>query len=123
GRPGEREEVRALGLVEAERARDRVEHLGGGVDVAALLQARVPGDADPGELCDLLAPQPRRAPPPRRDQADALGRDPLAPAADEGGQLVAADLVVAGGEARAGEGHAIRIATSGTGSLAVLVPG
>src|SRR6266540_7134995 len=63
------------------------------VDVAALLEPRVPGDPDPGELRDLLAPEPRRTPPAVRRQPDLLGRHPLATAAQEGGQLLATQTV------------------------------
>ena len=90
GHVGEPEQVVALVRVEQQRPRDRVEHLRGGVDVAALLEPGVPGHADPGERGDLLAAQAGRAAPRGRRQADLLGRDPLAPAAQEAGQLLAA---------------------------------
>jgi len=61
--PREVEEVGALGLRKPQRAGERVEDLRRGVDVAPLLQPRAPGDADPRELRELLAAQPRRAAP------------------------------------------------------------
>ena len=45
-----------------------------------------------GELRDLLAAQAGRAAAAARRQADLLGRDPLAAAAQERGQLLAADV-------------------------------
>ena len=89
---GEREQVRALVPVELQRSRDRVEHLGGRIDVAALLEPRVPRDADTCELCDLLATQARGAPSPRQPQPDVLGPDTLAPAAEERPELAAARI-------------------------------
>ena len=56
---------------------------------------------DPGELGDLLAAQARGAAPAAGRQADLLGRDPLAPAAQEVGQLLPADPA-AGRESRQG---------------------
>ncbi len=47
--------------VQPERAGHRVEHLGAGVDLAALLQPGVPGDADASQQSHFLAPQARRA--------------------------------------------------------------
>jgi hypothetical protein len=55
------EEVRALAGVEPERARECVEHLRRRLDVAPLLEPRVPREAHAGELGELLAPQARRA--------------------------------------------------------------
>ena len=60
---GEVEQVRALGRVEVEHPGERVEHARRRRDVAALLEPRVPGQPDPGELRDLLAAQPGRAAP------------------------------------------------------------
>jgi hypothetical protein len=81
------EEVGALGGVEGEHARDGVEHLRGGVDVAALLEPGVPRQPHAGELRHLLATQAGRAAPAVDLQPDLLGRDPRAPAAQELGQL------------------------------------
>jgi hypothetical protein len=52
---GEVEQVRALGVVELQRARQRVEHAVGGSGEVAALQAGVVGGADTGEDSDLLA--------------------------------------------------------------------
>ncbi len=62
-RVGEPEQVLALVRIEQQRPRDRVQHLRRGVDVAALLQPGVPGDADAGERGDLLAAQAGRTAP------------------------------------------------------------
>jgi hypothetical protein len=82
--------VIALVRVEQQCPGHRVQHLRRGVDVASLLEPRVPGDADAGQRGDLLAAQARRAAPGGGRQADLLRRDPLAPAAQESGQLLAA---------------------------------
>jgi hypothetical protein len=50
-------EVRALGLVETQRAGQRVDHRFARGQVAALLQTDVVVDTDPCELGDLLAAQ------------------------------------------------------------------
>jgi hypothetical protein len=86
--PGQLEEVGPLGGVEQQRAGEGVEDLHGDMDVAGLLQPGVPGDADRGELGDLLAPQARGAAPRPAGQSHPLGRDALAAAAQEGGELV-----------------------------------
>ena len=70
-------------------ARDGVEHLLRRVDVAALLEPRVPGHADARELRDLLAPQARRPAPSARGQADVARVDALPPAAQERAERVA----------------------------------
>ena len=117
GRTGEAEKVGVLVLVEAQRARDGLQDLLGRVDVAALLEPRVPGDADSGELRDLLAAQPRRPAPPDQRQADLLGRDPRATAAQEVRQLMAADLRFDG------RGHATRMTRDRTWYQVVRIPG
>jgi hypothetical protein len=53
---GEREQVLAFMDVEPQRVRYRTEHAAGGVNVSPLLEPRVPGQPDVGELRDLLAP-------------------------------------------------------------------
>ncbi len=87
GDVGEPEQVPALGGVQPERARDRVEHLDARVDRAALLQPGVPGDADPGQLRELLPPQPGGAAAGADGEADVLRADPLPAAAQERGEL------------------------------------
>src|SRR4030095_17019734 len=79
--------------IELQRARDRIEHLRGGVDVASLLEARVPGDAETGELSDLLPAKARSAPATQRTKADLLGPDALSTAAEEGAQLAPAQII------------------------------
>jgi len=81
--------------VEPQRPRDRIQDLRRGVDVAALLEPCVPGDADPGELGDLLPAEPRRAASSRRSQSDLLRSDALAATPEERGELLAPELVAA----------------------------
>jgi len=82
GRTGEVEEVRALGLVELQRAGQRLEHeLGDAADLAAL-QAPVVVGADAGQRRDLLAAQARHPPLAEARQPGLLGRD-VRPAGDE----------------------------------------
>jgi len=76
-------EVLALGEVEREGGRDRVQHLHRRVDLPALLEPGVPRDADPGELGHLFPPQARRPPAEAGRQAHILGGDPLSAAAQE----------------------------------------
>src|SRR5262249_35851142 len=90
------EQVRALVRVEEQRPGDGLEHLRGSVDVAALLEPRVPGDPDPGELRHLLAPQARSTAAPRGRQTHLIRRDPLPAPAEERGELAAADAVSVG---------------------------
>src|SRR5262249_16152954 len=91
----EQDQVGAFRGSHLEGARDRLEHRGGGPHVAALFQPRVPGGTDPGELCDLLAPQARRAAAAARAQPDVLGTDRLAPRAEKVCELGAARDAVA----------------------------
>ncbi|GMA26022.1 hypothetical protein GCM10025864_37810 [Luteimicrobium album] len=87
--PGEREHVLVLGGRQAHGHGQRVEDLPGGVDLAALLEPRVPGDAHPGPGRDLLAAQPRRAPA-RDGRQVVLGPvELLAPRAEERAELLA----------------------------------
>jgi len=58
-RPDQVKEVRALGLVELERAAHGVEHVVGHAAGVAALETRVVLDADPREQRHLLAPQAR----------------------------------------------------------------
>src|SRR5262249_61831173 len=91
---GEREEMRVLVVVELQRPRDRVEHLGGRVDVPSLLEPRVPRHPDTRELRDLLAPEPGRSAPARVPYADVVGLDALSAAPQERSELAAAELRV-----------------------------
>ena len=81
---GEREEMRVFVRVELQRPRDRIEHLRRRVDLARLLEPRVPGDAYSGELRDLLAAKTWSATPARGRQADLLRPEPFAPIAEKG---------------------------------------
>ena len=77
-------------VVEAQRARQRVEHLLGRVLVAALLQPHVVVGRHARQQRQLVAPQARHAPVPEIRKADVLGADELPPRVQE-----AADAVVA----------------------------
>ena len=79
----EQDQVGALGLAHAQRACERLEHLQRGAHVATLLEPRVPGGADAGELRDLLAAQARRAPAPAAGEPDVLGLEARAAVAQE----------------------------------------
>jgi hypothetical protein len=87
GVAGECEQVLALAGIQPERIRNRRQHTGRGPGLAALLQPRVPGHADTGELCDLLTAQAGGAPPGAGREPGLLGADPLASAAQERGEL------------------------------------
>jgi hypothetical protein len=86
---GEPVQVLALGPIEPERPGQRVEHLHARVDLAALLQPRVPGDADTRQQRQFLAAQPGRAPPRPARQAEVLGRQLRPPGAQELAQFLA----------------------------------
>ena len=89
-RSREREQRPALGGVEPQRAGERVEHLRRRVDVAPLLEPRVPGHADPRQRGELLAPQAGRpAAPAVVRESDVRRRQPRPPRAQERPQLIA----------------------------------
>jgi hypothetical protein len=73
----------ALGRAQPEGAGKRVEYLAGGGDVAALLQERVVGRRDAGELGDLLPPQARGAPAGAVGQPDVGGLEAGTPGREE----------------------------------------
>jgi hypothetical protein len=123
GHPREREQMRPLVRVEEQRPRDRVEHLRGRIDVPALLEPRVPGDADTGELRDLLAAKARRAPTAGRAETDLVGRDALAAAAEEGRQLAPPDLVRGTDAHRSHAGHDPSIPGPGRVRRVSVIPG
>ena len=85
GPAGSREvvQVGALVVVELERPRERLDHRLARVRALALLQARVVGRADAGELGEFLAPQPGHPARAEGDDPDALGREARAAAAEE----------------------------------------
>ena len=86
---GEREQVLALVGIQPERIRDRRQHTGRGPGLAALLQPRVPGQTDVGELGDLFPAQTRN-PPHSPIGKPHLGRaQPGAARAEERAQLAA----------------------------------
>ncbi len=78
----------ALGLVEAENPGEGVEDLLGGLRGAALLQAHVVVDADPGQVRDLLTAQPLHTAAAVGGDADGGGIDPGAPGAQEAREIV-----------------------------------
>jgi hypothetical protein len=86
--PREPVEVSALGLIEAEDAGERVEHLLGRLGRAALLEAHVVVDADPGQVRDLLPTQPLDPPVPVGGDADGRRVDPRTPGAQEAREIV-----------------------------------
>ncbi len=47
----------ALSPVQPKGARDRTQHMGTDIDRAPLFEPRVPGDADPRQLGNLLTPE------------------------------------------------------------------
>jgi hypothetical protein len=78
------EEVRALGRVELQRTRERLENLVGDAAGVAALEPRVIVDADPGEERGLLAPESRNASgPAERGQTCLLRRKLRAPRGQE----------------------------------------
>ena len=85
---GDPEEVRALGVVEAQRAGNSVEHLIGHIEVAALFEAAVVVHAHTRQLCDLLATQPRHpSRPARATDIDVVDAQARAAGAEEVPQL------------------------------------
>ena len=74
--------MRALVVVELQRAGDRVQHRRRHARVAALLEPHVIVDADARQHGQLLAPEPGHAAVAVSDgKTDGLGRDPGAPGA------------------------------------------
>ncbi len=80
---GQVEEMRPLGLVEAERARDRFEDTLRNARQVAALHPVVVVDADPGQGRDLLAPESRDLPRSVGGEADLPGSDLRAPRGEE----------------------------------------
>jgi hypothetical protein len=60
--PGQAQDVLVLGRGQLERPSQRIKHLPGRLDVAGLLEPRVPGHADPRQQGDFLSAQSRRPP-------------------------------------------------------------
>ena len=75
--------MRALGLVELERAGERLQHGLGDAAGVATLEPRVVIDADAGEDCDLFATETRDTPRSIDLQARLLGCDPRSPGGEE----------------------------------------
>src|ERR1700760_2460554 len=76
---GQVEQVRPLGLVQAERARDRFEDTLGNAGQVAALHPVVVVDADPGQGRDLFAPESRDLTRAVGGEADLARRDLRAP--------------------------------------------
>jgi hypothetical protein len=90
---GQSQHVAVLGNAEAQRAADGVEHLAGRIDIAALLQPGVPGDAHPGQIGDFLAAKPHRATAPGGRQTEVRADQTFAAGAQEGAEFGAAVLI------------------------------
>jgi hypothetical protein len=89
GVAGECEQVLALVGIQPERIRDRGQHAGRGPGLAALLQPRVPGQADVGELGNLFPAQTRDPPHSPIGKAHFGRAQPGAAGAQERAQLAA----------------------------------
>src|ERR1700722_6216124 len=74
--PAQPVQVLPLDAVEPERAGHRVKDLRAGVNLPALLEPGVPGDAHAGQERGLFAAQPGRAPPRTPRQAEVTGAEP-----------------------------------------------
>ena len=84
----------ALGAREVEHESERVQHARRRRDVPSLLKPRVPGQADPGELGDLLAPQSRSASASAAvGESQCMRRGALAEVTQELGELLATDVL------------------------------
>ena len=84
---GETEEMGAFGRLQLERASDAGQDLGRHPNVPALFEPGVPGEADAGEVGDLLPAQARRAAAGPAAEADGRRRDPGPAALEEVAQL------------------------------------
>ena len=83
GGTGEVEQVGALGLVELQRPRERVEDAGRGAGDLAALEPGVVLDAETGDRRDLAAAQPRNASGPGGRQPDLFRGDAGAASGEE----------------------------------------
>ena len=106
GMPGELEQVVALVEREPQRAGDRADRLLGRPRAAALLEPRVEVGRHVRERRDLLAPQAGRPAPPAGAEADVVGLQRRAPAAQEVGKSVAVHALHDGDTAPAQPGTA-----------------
>ncbi|CAN3980548.1 hypothetical protein KPATCC21470_3189 [Kitasatospora purpeofusca] len=124
-RAGQGEQMGPLTGVEQQGARHRVQYLHGHLDLAPLLQPRVPGDADGGDLRHLLTAQPRRPPPTGRRQPHLLGGDPLPATAQERRQLLPPRIGghFPGGCRDGGQTHSTSMRHSSSCCQVLLIPG
>ncbi len=76
--------------VQPERRCDGLHDVRAGPNPAALLEPGVPGEADAGELGDLLAAEARRSATPSGRQADVLRREASPAGPEEVGELMPA---------------------------------
>src|SRR5258708_8523657 len=84
---GQHVEMVALCRAETERVGESVEYLAGGPDVAALLQERVVGVRDAGELGNLLPPQSGDPAARAVGEPDVGGPEAGAPGTEEGAAI------------------------------------
>lgn len=96
-------QVCALGRTELQRRGQRIEHVRGGPDVAALFEEGVVGGGDRGQGGDLLTTQAARPPPGTCGQSDIAGLQPFAAGAQEIGEFAAAGGPL--GRGLIGSGH------------------
>jgi hypothetical protein len=89
----ELKELHPLGGIEPQHARKVVENTGRHPYRAFLLEPRVPGRADAGQLRNFFTPQARRPPPIGRGQADIGGCDASTPIAQKVAQFLPSDFV------------------------------
>src|SRR5690606_34204634 len=87
-------------LVQAEDAGERVEDLLGRLGRAALFEAHVVVDADPGQMRDLFAPQPDDAAAAIGGDTDVRRVDPGTPGPQEAGQIIHGPSMAAAGTAK-----------------------
>ena len=89
---GQKEKMAAFEFVEPEYARDVIEKRRGNVDVAPLLEPRIPSQTDPREDRNLLAPQPRCPTTLPERQSDLEWRDPFTMPTEEVGEFGASAI-------------------------------
>ena len=103
---GQIEQVRVFGVVQSQRGRQRLQHLGRRGPATALLEPGVVVDAHAGQLGEFLAAQARHPPPGADGHARVGGRHPAAARAQKLSQLH--DLVHAAILRRARRGEKAR---------------
>jgi hypothetical protein len=99
-RSHERVQVLALMRIEPQGIRDRPENAVGWLNIAPLLEPRVPRQADVRELRHLLPPEPRHPPHPPASEPDIVWAEPSAARPQKRCQLASAISI--GGSRRVG---------------------